>query len=90
MEKLQRNLGLTNKKGPNTLFFTAGILLLLRLFTIRLTTDWGEIQGEAEQKRVPPPLGVKRLDRFGYIELESARGDLFDVSIAFLEFPSQT
>jgi hypothetical protein len=35
---LQENLGSTNRKGPKILFFIAGILLLVGLFTIELTT----------------------------------------------------
>jgi hypothetical protein len=41
---VQGNLGLTNLKGPNILFFTAGIWLLLGLFTIELTTEGLEIK----------------------------------------------
>jgi Neuraminidase (sialidase) len=33
--KVQRNLGLTNLKGPNILFFIAGTLLLQGLFNIK-------------------------------------------------------
>jgi hypothetical protein len=39
MKQLQGDLGLTNLKGPKFLFFIPGILLLLGLFTIELTTE---------------------------------------------------
>jgi hypothetical protein len=37
--RVQGNLGLKNPKGPKILFFIAGILLLLGIFTIELTTE---------------------------------------------------
>jgi hypothetical protein len=40
---IQENLDFTNLKGPKILFFVAGVLLLLGLFTIRLTTEGLEI-----------------------------------------------
>jgi hypothetical protein len=43
-KELQGNLSITNLKGPKILFFIAGILLLLRLFTIELTTEGLEIK----------------------------------------------
>jgi hypothetical protein len=39
MKQLQGNLGLMNLKGPKFLFFIPGILLLLGLSTIELTTE---------------------------------------------------
>jgi hypothetical protein len=42
-EDKQRNLSLTNLKGPKILFFIAGALLLQGLFTIELTTEGLEI-----------------------------------------------
>jgi hypothetical protein len=41
---IQGNLSITNLKGPKILFFMAGILLLLGLFTIELTTEGLEIK----------------------------------------------
>jgi hypothetical protein len=38
---IQGNLGFKNLKGPEILFFIAGILLLLGLFTIELTSEQG-------------------------------------------------
>jgi hypothetical protein len=42
--KIQENLGLTNLKGPEILFFIAEILLLLGLFTVELTIQGLEIK----------------------------------------------
>jgi hypothetical protein len=42
--KIQRNLGLTNLKGPKILLFIAGVLILQGLFTIKLTTEQLEIK----------------------------------------------
>jgi hypothetical protein len=41
---IQGNLGLTNLKGPTILFFIAGILIFMGLFTIELTTEGLEIK----------------------------------------------
>jgi hypothetical protein len=38
-KNIQRNLGITNLKGPKMLFFIAGVLLLQGLFTMKLTTE---------------------------------------------------
>jgi hypothetical protein len=41
---VQGNLSLTNLRAPTILFFIAGILLMLGLFTIELTTEGLEIK----------------------------------------------